>query len=78
MESKKETNQHTRYNPTSAVNFEACRKRLKLYFSDLEKVKQKIIAGEIINLPYVTLQKDRRIKKEKCFKNERRSLKGVF
>ena len=62
-------------NPASAVTFEACKKRLRLYFSDLEKVKQKIIAGEIIDIPYLTLQKDRRINKEKQFKNERRSLK---
>ena len=59
-------------NPISAVNFEACKKRLKLYFSDLEKVKQRIIAGKIIDLPYLTLQKDRRINEGKGIDNERR------
>ena len=59
-------------NPTSAVTFEACKKRLKLYFSDLEKVKQKIMAGEIINIPYLTLQRDRRINEGKGIDNERR------
>ncbi len=59
-------------NPVYAVPFEACKRRLKLYFSDLEKVKQKIIAGEIINSPYVTFQRDRRIKEEKRIENERR------
>jgi len=45
---------------TTAVIFEACKRRLRLYFSNLEKVREKIIAGEIIDLPFVTFQKDRR------------------
>jgi len=60
-------------NLTSAVTFESCKRRLRLYFSDLEKVNEKIIAGEIIDLPYVTFQKDRRVNKEKRIKNEQRS-----
>lgn len=60
-------------NLVSAVTFKACKRRLRLYFSNLEKVKERIFAGEIINLPYVTFQKDRRINKEKKIKNERRS-----
>ena len=59
-------------NLITAVNFEACKRRLRLYFSDLEKVKEKIIAGEIISIPYVTFQRDRRINKEKRIKNEQR------
>jgi len=59
-------------NPVSAVTFEACKKRLRLYFSNLEKVKQKIVAGGIIDIPYLTLQRDRRIKEEKGIENERR------
>jgi len=49
-------------NLISAVNFEACKRRLRLYFSELEKVKERIIAGEIISIPYVTFQRDRRKK----------------
>lgn len=60
-------------NLTSAVTFESCKRRLRLYFPDLEKVKERIIAGEIIDLPYVTFQKYRRVNKEKRFENERRS-----
>ncbi len=59
-------------NPISTVTFESCKRRLKLYFSNLEEVKQKIIAGEIIDSPYVTFQRDRRIKEEKRIENERR------
>jgi len=59
-------------NLTAAVNFEACKRRLRLYFSNLEKVKEKLIAGEIIGIPYVTFQKDRRANKEKRIKNEQR------
>ncbi|MBA7562615.1 hypothetical protein ES695_02815 [Candidatus Atribacteria bacterium 1244-E10-H5-B2] len=58
-------------NKSSAVSFESCRKRLKLYFSGLEKIKKRLLAGEIISVPYVTFQKDRRIK-EKRVENERR------
>jgi len=59
-------------NLVAAVNFETCKRRLGLYFSDLEKVKERIIAGKIIDLPYVTFQKDRRVNKDKEIKNERR------
>ena len=59
-------------NLVTAVNFEACKRRLRLYFFDLKKVKERIIAGEIISIPYVTFQKDRRVNKEKGIKNEQR------
>lgn len=49
-------------NLTSVVDFGACKRRLRLYFSDLEKVKERIVAGEIIDIPYVTFQRDRRKK----------------
>ncbi|GAI59259.1 unnamed protein product [marine sediment metagenome] len=60
-------------NLISAVSFESCRRRLRLYFSNLNEIKEKIIAGEIIDLPYVTFQKDRRINKKKV-RNERRKI----
>ena len=56
---------------TSAITFEDCKKRLRLYFSDLKKIKERITAGEILDIPYLTLQKDRRINK-KMIRNERR------
>ena len=57
---------------TSAISFESCEKRLKLYFSDLEQVKKRIMSGEILSLPYITLQKDRRINGKKKIEIERR------
>jgi hypothetical protein len=60
-------------NLTSAVTFESCKKRLKLYFSGSEKVKKGILAGEIVDLPYLTLQKDRRSETRKI-ENERRKI----
>ena len=59
-------------NLVTAINFETCKRRLGLYFSDLKKVKERIIAGEKINLPYLTLQRDRRVNEEKRIRNERR------
>jgi len=46
-------------------------RRLRYYFSDVNKVKDRIIGGEIIGLPYITLQKDRRCKDVRV-KDERR------
>lgn len=59
-------------NLTSAVTFDPCKRRLRLYFSDLKKVKERITAGGIIDLPYLTFQKDRRVNKEKRIKNDQR------
>ena len=57
---------------TSAINFENRKKWLGLYFSDLKKVKERILAGEIIDVPYLALQKDRRGNEKKMIRNERR------
>ena len=59
-------------NLTTAVTFEACKSRLRLYFSNLERVKERIIAREIIDLPFLILQRDRRVNEEKRIRNERR------
>jgi len=48
-------------------------RRLRYYYSNIFEVKEKILNGEVIDLPYITLQKDRRINKEKRTENERRS-----
>jgi len=58
----------------SVVRWEKCAKQLKLYFPDIEKIRDKITKGEIIDIPYMTLQKDRRIHKKKV-KIERRKSK---
>ena len=46
---------------TSAVTFESLKKRLRLYFKNIGKVKAMLFAGEKISIPYVELQKDRRV-----------------
>jgi len=40
-------------------------RRLSYYFKNIFEVKEKIINGEIIELPYITLRLNRRIKREK-------------
>ncbi|MBA7485338.1 hypothetical protein ES707_20883 [subsurface metagenome] len=40
-------------------------RRLKYYYSNIFSIKEKILNGEIIDLPYITLQIDRRVKREK-------------
>jgi len=56
---------------TSAVTFESLKRRLKLYFKNIGQVKARLFAGEKIDIPFVTLQKDRRIRDIKVT-NERR------
>jgi len=56
----------------TAVNLENCKKQLSYYFANIIKVKERIIAGEIIDLPYLTLQRDKRVNEEKRIKNDRR------
>jgi len=56
---------------TSAVTFESLKKRLRLYFTNIGKVKAMLYAGKKIDIPFVTLQKDRRVRDIKV-KNERR------
>ena len=59
---------------TSAVNFEDCKKRLRLYFSNVGKIKARLFAGEKISIPYVLLQKDRRIRDIRVKKERRKKL----
>jgi len=56
---------------TSAVTFESIKKRLRLYFKNIGQVKARLFAGQIIDIPFVTLQKDRRVRDIKV-ENERR------
>jgi len=56
---------------TTAVTFESLKKRLRLYFTNIGKVKAMLYAGKKIDIPFVTLQKDRRIRDIKVT-NERR------
>ncbi|MBA7565676.1 hypothetical protein ES708_07361 [subsurface metagenome] len=62
---------------TSAITWESCKKRLRLYFKNIGQVKARLFAGEIINIPFVTLQKDRRVKDIKV-KNERRRKTDIL
>ena len=56
---------------TSAVTFESLKKRLRLYFKNIGEIKARLFAGQIIDIPFITLQKDRRIRDLKV-ENERR------
>ena len=56
---------------TSAVDFELLKKRIRLYYKNVGQVKARLYSGEIISLPFVTLQKDRRCRDIKV-SNERR------
>ncbi len=56
---------------TSAADFEVLKKRLRLYFKNVGEVKARLYAGEKISMPYVEIQKDRRVRDIRV-KNERR------
>ena len=57
---------------TTAVNFENCIKQLKYYFSNINRVREKILAVEILNTPYTIFQRDRRVNQEQKIPDERR------
>lgn len=42
---------------TNAINFEDCIRQLRYYFLDINKVREKILAGKIIYI-LITIQKD--------------------
>lgn len=47
---------------TIANDWKDFSRRLRYYFADIYKIKEEIINGAVISLPYMTLQRDRRIK----------------
>jgi len=57
---------------TTAVDFDSLKRRLRLYFKNIGQVKAMLYAGKVIDMPFVTLQKDRRVRDIRV-KNERRS-----
>lgn len=57
---------------TTALDFEDCKQRLRLYYKNVGKCKAMLYSGQKISMPYVILQKDRRIR-DLAVKNERRS-----
>jgi len=59
-------------NLTSAVTFESCKRRLRLYYKNIGKVKAMLYAGKVIDIPFVTLQKDRRVRDIKVSPERRR------
>jgi len=58
---------------TIADDWKNFTRRLRYYFADVNKVKDRIIGGEIIELPYITLQRDRRRENVRVT-NERRLI----
>jgi hypothetical protein len=57
---------------TTAVTFESIKRRLRLYFKNIGQVKARLFAGEKIDIPFVTLQKDRRVRDIKVSNDRRR------
>ena len=50
---------------TIVGDFKDFTRRLRSYYSNIFEVKERILNGEVISLPYITLQLDRRVKREK-------------
>jgi len=47
-------------------------RRLRYYYSDIFEIKERILNGKVIDLPYITLQLDRRVRRERV-ETERRA-----
>ena len=63
---------------TSVVTFDSCRRRLRLYFSSLKKVRDRIIDGEVIFTPYATFRKDRRRESIEVKDERRQPVKAII
>lgn len=63
---------------TSAVTFQSLKQRLRLYFKNIGQIKARLFSGEIIDIPFVTLQKDRRIRDIKIKDERRRPVKSLI
>ncbi|MBA7515724.1 hypothetical protein ES705_07767 [subsurface metagenome] len=50
---------------TIARDWKDFTRRLRYYYSNIFQIKEKILNGKIIDLPYITLRLDRRIKRGK-------------
>lgn len=57
---------------TVANEWEEIARQIRIYFSDPKKVRQRINNGEVVNLPYFSLQKDRRVRDIKVTEEQRR------
>ena len=58
---------------TIADDWKNFTRRIGFYYSNIFEVKEKILNGKVIDLPYMTLQIDRRKSAEKRIKDERRN-----
>jgi len=47
---------------TLVLDFEVCKKRIRFYYRNVGQIKARLYSGEKISMPYVVLQKDRRIR----------------
>lgn len=57
---------------TIADDWKNFTRRIGFYYSNIFEIKEKILNGKIIDLPYITLQLDRRVKRGKV-ETERRA-----
>jgi len=57
---------------TIARDWKDFTRRLRYYYSDIFEIKERILNGKVIDLPYVTLQLDRRVRRERV-ETERRA-----
>jgi len=62
---------------TSEVTFESLKRRLRLYYKNIGKVKAMLFAGKKISMPYVEIQRDRRIR-DLPVKNDRRRKADIL
>ncbi|MBA7501017.1 hypothetical protein ES704_03779 [subsurface metagenome] len=59
---------------TIADDWKSFTRRISFYYKNVFEVKEKILNGEVISLPYISLQLDRRKKSVKV-KDERRIVR---
>jgi hypothetical protein len=63
---------------TIADDWKSFTRRISFYYKNVFEVKEKILNGEVISLPYISLMKDRRCKDIKVKDERRKPVKAII
>jgi len=63
---------------TIARDWKHFTRRLRYYYSNIFEVKEKILNGKVVELPYISLQLDRRCKNVKVKDERRRPVNSII
>jgi len=63
---------------TIADDWKNFTRRISFYYSNIFEIKEKILNGRVVDLPYITLQKERRCKNVRVKDERRKPVKSII